>query len=100
MIIAHERESLFGEIEKSVEGVIFMGTPHGGADVTFWSKMLENLASIPLRGSIRTDLLNDLQPKSESLGDACTQFTERGERLRIFSLYERLKITGLNDLVS
>lgn len=99
MIIAHERESLFGEIEKSIESVIFMATPHGGAHIAYWSKMLGSLSNIPLRGSIRTDLLDDLELKSEILGDICSQFIERGTRLRICSLYERLKMKGLNDLV-
>jgi len=99
LIIAHERERYKG-LEQSISGVVFMGTPHRGADVAYWSRILGQIANIPLRGSIRTSLLADLQPKSHTLGEICSQFVERGKDLQIFTLYERRKMKGLNDLVS
>jgi hypothetical protein len=77
-----------------------MGTPHRGADIAYWTKILGKLANIPLLGSIRTELLKDLAPKSSVLGEICSQFVERGVNLKIFSFYERVKTSGLNDLVS
>ena len=50
-------------------------------------------------GSIRTDLLEDLQPKSELLMTISSDFVERGASLSIFSIYERKLIPGLHDLV-
>jgi hypothetical protein len=70
-----------------------MGTPHRGADIAYWSKILGKLANVPLLGSVRTDLLKDLEPKSKTLGEICSQFVERGQKLQIFTC-------GLNDLVS
>ena len=76
-----------------------MGTPHRGSDVANWSKILGRLANIPMLGSIRTDLLEDLQPKSELLMTISSDFVERGASLSIFSIYERKLIPGLHDLV-
>jgi hypothetical protein len=77
-----------------------MGNPHWGADVAYWSKILGKLANVPLLGSIRTNLLKDLEPKSRTLGEVCSQFVERGQKLPIFTFYERAKTLGLNDLLS
>ena len=77
-----------------------MGTPHRGADIAYWGRILGKLANLPLMGSIRTELLKELQPKSVTLGEICSQFVERGSKLQMYSFYERVKTTGLNDLVS
>lgn len=76
-----------------------MGTPHRGSDAANWSKILGRVANIPLLGSIRTDLLEDLKPKSELLMTISSDFVERGAGLSIFSIYERKFIPGLMDLV-
>ena len=98
--MAHERESRYGALLQATSGVIFMGTPHRGADIAYWGKVLGKLANLPLMGSIRTELLKELQPKSVTLGEICSQFVERGSKLQIYSFYERVKTAGLNDLVS
>ena len=58
------------------------------------------MVNIPLSGSIRTDLLQELKPKSQTLGEICSQFVERSIPLQIFTFYERLKTSRLGDLVS
>jgi hypothetical protein len=99
LIIAHERSSRYHDFSMSVTGVMFMGVPHRGADLAFWSNALGRIANIPLLGGLRTDLLNDLTPKSILLRDVCDQFIERGKNLQIFSFYERKRIPGLPGLV-
>lgn len=76
-----------------------MGTPHRGADVAYWSNMLGKIANGILPGSLRTNLLEDLEPKSKTLGEICSQFVERGKRLQIFSFYERVPTSGVGALV-
>jgi hypothetical protein len=78
---------------------MFMGTPHRGSDAAFWAGILGSIADVLTLGSIRTKLLQDLQPKSACLGSICSQFVERAKSLRIFTIYERLKIKGLPGLV-
>ena len=98
-MIAHERSSRYDQLLDAIDAVVFMGTPHRGAEIAYWGKVFGNMANIPLLGSIRTNILSDLAPKSATLGDICYQFVERGKKLEIFSLYERRKISGLNCLV-
>lgn len=99
LIIAHEREDLYGDVLKLIKGVMFLGTPHRGSDYGYWARILGRIANIPLPTAIRTDLLKDLQPKSDALGEICTQFVRRAVPLDIITVYEREKIRGLPDLV-
>ncbi|KAL2070583.1 hypothetical protein VTL71DRAFT_13609 [Oculimacula yallundae] len=99
LIIAHEKSDRYSSISRDTFGVMFMGTPHRGSDIAFWGKLFGTMADILTAGSIRTQLLKDLQPKSSCLGDICLQFVERSQTLRIFTIYERLKIRGVPSLV-
>jgi hypothetical protein len=99
LIIAHERSERYSSISRDTFGVMFMGTPHRGSDVAFWSNIFGSMADLLTLGSIRTQLLQDLKPKSDCLGSTCSQFVERAQSLRIFSMYERLRIKGLPGLV-
>ena len=97
--MAHARSSRYQTLLAAIKGVIFMATPHRGADIATWSKILGRLANIPLLGNIRTDLLEDLRPKSELLMTISSDFVERGAGLSIFSIYERKLSPGLHELV-
>lgn len=100
LIIAHERSDRYSSISRDTFGVMFLGTPHRGSDNAFWGKLFGSLADVLTLGSVRTQLLDDLKPKSDCLGSICSQFVERGKSLhRIFSIYERLKIKGIPGLV-
>lgn len=97
--MAHAHSSRYHSLIPAVKSVIFMGTPHRGSDIANWSKIIGHIANIPLLGSIRTDLLEDLRPKSELLMTISSDFVERGAGLSIFSFYERKFIPGLRDLI-
>lgn len=95
LVIAHEREERYKLLLRDVYGVMFMGTPHRGSDSAFWGSIFGSMANVLTAGSLRTDLLQMLQPKTEFLGNICSEFVERGKSLHIFTVYERLKIKGL-----
>ena len=99
MIIAHERSERYRTISRDTYGVLFMGTPNRGSDMAFWATVFGKMADILTLGSTRTQLLQDLQPKSAWLGAICSQFVERAQSLRIFSFYERLRIKGMPELI-
>ena len=100
MVIAHERLDRYGDLLKAIKGIMFFGTPHHGSDIAFWGKVLGKLANVPLMNSIKINLLDDLQVKSRTLGEICSQFVERGKELQIFTYFERVKTMAINDLVS
>ncbi len=100
MVIAHERGDRYGDILNAIKGILFMGTPHRGAEIAYWGEILGKLANIPLIGSMKINLLDDLQPKSKTLGEICSQFVERGKQIQIFTYFERIKTSGVNGLVS
>jgi hypothetical protein len=99
LIVAHQKAERYSSISRDTFGVMFMGTPHRGSDVAFWGKVFGTMADVLTVGSIRTQLLQDLLPKSSCLGEICLQFVERSQSLRIFTIYERLKIKGVPGLV-
>jgi hypothetical protein len=99
LIMAHNRQKLWGSIAKSVAGVIFLGTPHRGAEIAYWGALFSNLANFAVAGNLRSELLKSLEPKSKLLGDICEKFVERAESLQIISIYERWKLKTTNTLV-
>ena len=97
--MAHAHSARYHSVAAAIKGVMFLGTPHRGSDIASWSKILGHIANVPMLGSIRTDLLEDLRPKSELLMTISSDFVERGAGLSIFSIYERKYIPGLRGLI-
>lgn len=96
MILARERSDRYESLSRDVCGVMFMGTPHRGSDVAFWSKFFRSFANTLTLGNIRTSLLKDLEPKSETLWNISSAFIQRGKSLKkIFSFYEQHTIGGV-----
>ncbi|KAL9059229.1 MAG: hypothetical protein Q9162_001266 [Coniocarpon cinnabarinum] len=99
IITAHNRSSRWAWFTESTTGVVFLGTPHRGADLAYWARVLGKIGNAAVHGRLRDDLLSDLQPKSRALGDLCSLFVERAVSMSICSFYERLKTPVINDLV-
>ena len=78
---------------------MFLGTPHHGSDYGLWVGILGRIANMGFLKPIRTDLLKDLEPKSEKLAEICSQFVKRAEPLQIVTVYETQKMKGLDKLV-
>jgi hypothetical protein len=88
LIMAHERESLYNDIKISTKSVIFLGTPHGGSGVASLTRVLRDIFNICTGGSVRADLLQNLETKSADLMELAEQFVERGHQLKIVTVYE------------
>jgi hypothetical protein len=86
--IAHERESLYKTIKTSTKSVIFFGTPHSGSDVARLTRVLRNIFNFSTLGSVRADLLKNLERKSVELAEIAEQFVERASQLKIVTVYE------------
>ncbi|KAF8241285.1 hypothetical protein K440DRAFT_573639 [Wilcoxina mikolae CBS 423.85] len=93
--IAHEHARVHRDITQSTKGIVFMGTPHLGADVAAWGRFFGNIGNVVTFGSFRTDLLKDLKSKSREFGDIATSFVERAADLQIVSMFERRPTKGI-----
>ncbi|KAI9847286.1 MAG: hypothetical protein M1837_002873 [Sclerophora amabilis] len=78
----------------STYGVIFLGTPHNGADGAKWGKMLESMCSALLpRKMLDTEpqLINTLKTQSETLQNINLGFAEIIDRFHMYFFHEAEK---------
>ena len=80
--------------------VIFMGTPHRGADVAALADFAARaLRTLQMGIPTNTSLLSDLRKNSATLTQISRQFVERGSTLKIRTFYETEKMDYMNRLV-
>lgn len=89
----------------STYGIIFLGTPHNGADVAKWGKMLQSMCGALLpRKLLDTEpqLVHALQTQSEVLQNINLAFVQMMDRFHICFFHEAVKTNlGLTqDFVS
>lgn len=79
--------------------VIFLGTPHRGADFAGWGKIAANLAVMALQDS-NTKILNTLQVDGEVLDNIQENFTNLLDKseIKVHSFQEAKGITGIKGL--
>ena len=100
LILAHERSGVYGNLLEMAKGVIFMGTPHRGANVASWAKFAaQALRALQMGTATNKSLLSDLRKNSKTLAQISQQFVERGSTLRIKTFYEGNKMDYMNCLV-
>lgn len=51
-------------VNNCTSGIVFMGTPHHGSDLAYWSRLLTDILNLPARGQLRTELLHDSEKSS------------------------------------
>jgi hypothetical protein len=86
---------------ESTIGIIFMGTPHAGANLAKWAAVLANLAKIAK--STNQDIVEALKPGSQVLAGLEQEFHRMLEKrrrdgnpaLKVFCMYEELPVTGI-----
>ncbi len=99
LILANERPDLYQDILESCFGVAFMGTPHRGADLAYWTTLLSTIVNIVIPGAAKSELLKDLEINSRTLGSISTQFVQRAAKLHIVTFFERHILRPLTTLV-
>ena len=83
-----------------VKAVIFMGTPHHGADVVAWANFTAwALKTLQMSTATNTNFLSDFKGNSETLRQISQQFVERGSTIQMKSFYETRKLDYLNSVV-
>ncbi|KAI9860177.1 MAG: hypothetical protein M1813_006287 [Trichoglossum hirsutum] len=96
MKIAHLRS-----IYVSTYGILFLGTPHNGADSAKMGSNLHNIANAMIPGKIlksEPQLINALQTNSETLQNINIEFTNFQRRFNLFFFHETLRTNlGLKE---
>ena len=97
--------SRFHPVER-IFGLIFLGTPHNGADRDKWRHVLRGMNRIakyhwPFEDG-ESQLVDALDTQSETLQNINIAFANIMNRFRIFFFYEGVKtqIDGISDFVS
>ena len=82
------------------KAVIFMGTPHRGAETASWANFATRaLQALQMGTATNNNLLSDLGRNSETLRQISQQFVERGSTLMMKTFYETNKLDYMNCLV-
>lgn len=86
------------DIVTSCQAVVFMGTPHLGADAADWGEMLSNIVgALPGGPSTNSRVLRGLQPESEILDRITRNFNRllTDNQIRICTVQEGQGMTGV-----
>ncbi|OIW35531.1 hypothetical protein CONLIGDRAFT_666106 [Coniochaeta ligniaria NRRL 30616] len=86
MLGKHDRQ--FSELVARVFGIIFLATPHRGAQ---HAKVLNNILSAAPLGAPPKAYVADLERQSSSISDINENFRQHCEELSLVSFYETLK---------
>jgi len=100
LIMAHEAQTFYGQILRSTKGIIFLSTPHRGADLASWMSIFTNLINVASFGQgIRKDLIKNVERDSSLLIAISNQFIHRATALKIMSFTEQMIERPMNTLV-
>jgi len=102
LLICGEGERNLEKVFRSTLGIIFMGTPHGGADLANWGYTLAKYLNV-IRKTNST-ILGDLRQKSEVLTAVQQQFQQLlrkpGVDIGIYCFFEEKAVVGVGIIVS
>lgn len=96
-------EPASADIVASCRAIVFMGTPHLGADAAAWGEVLSNIVgALPGAPSTETRVLRGLQPESELLDRITRNFNRLldGNKIRICTVQEGRGLTGIQGASS
>ena len=101
IILAHEQEHRYGDILTCTRGLVFLGTPHKGAELARWTRYSRDIIEIAPFGSpvVRKTLLKDLEDNSELLKGISDSFRPRAQTIKVASFYERVNTMPMKRLV-
>jgi hypothetical protein len=102
LICGEGGETNLEKVVHSTLGIIFMGTPHGGADLADWGHTLAKYLKV-IRHT-NPAIVGVLQRKSEVLAAVQQQFQksllEPGVGIRIYCFFEEKPVVGVGIIVS
>ena len=101
LILALEQQHRYGDIITCTRGIVFLGTPHRGAQLADWTRYSRDIIDIgPLGPSVvRKTLLQGLETNSDLLKRISNSFQHRALSIKIASFYERVFTMPMKHLV-
>jgi hypothetical protein len=95
LALANERSRLYQPRINQIKAVLFLGTPHAGADLASMLSWVSSIAYIATGGTTNKQLLDTLKSEGNDLLEISESFVERGESLvKIYSFFEQEKTYG------
>ena len=82
-----------------VKAIVFMGTPHRGADVAWADFAARAFRALQMSAATNPSFLSDLKRNSGTLEQISQQFVERGSTIEMKTFYETKKLDYMNCLV-
>ncbi|KAI1034523.1 hypothetical protein LB504_004349 [Fusarium proliferatum] len=97
LIAAYKNDNLYRDILKSIQGVVFLATPHRGSNTvnlaSICGLIVNSFASARLGPkTVRTDLLKTLIYNSNTLQDLTMSARNRLGNIHVVSFYETLPL--------
>ncbi|KAM3500983.1 hypothetical protein MY10362_005939 [Beauveria mimosiformis] len=87
--MAHVDNGRFGALLKSIEGCVFLGVPHGGADKVWWKTVpgrMVKVCTVGAKGNI--NFAKSIERSSDIWLDIAEEFAKYAQALQIHSFYE------------
>ena len=95
LILASEQKDQYGSLLQQTAAVVFMGTPHRGADIADWmSYLAHGLYLAQFGGGTNRELLACLKKDSPVLTEISRRFAACCQDLKILSFYETRRCNG------
>lgn len=101
IVTALEQQHRYGDILTCTRGIVFLGTPHKGAQLADWTRYSRDIIDVAPFGPsvVRKTLLKDLETNSKSLKRISDSFQHRALSIKIASFYERIFTMPMKRLV-
>lgn len=101
LLICGEGEENLEKVFQSMRGIIFMGTPHAGADLANWGYTLATYLNIVRKTN--SAILDPLRKKSDVLTAVQQQFQQSlgkpGVSIKIYCFFEEKAVVGVGVIV-
>jgi predicted alpha/beta hydrolase family esterase len=95
LILAHEQEDQYGSLLQQIAGVVFMGTPHRGANIAdSMSYLASGLHLAQFGAGTNRELLACLKKDSTVLAEITQRFAACCQDMKIVSFYETRRYSG------
>ncbi|KAB5551245.1 hypothetical protein GE09DRAFT_1204258 [Coniochaeta sp. 2T2.1] len=100
LVTAHEDDAVYGELLRSIAGVVFMGTPHRGSGFATKGSAIGKVVNLFTLGEvIRTDLLGHLEYDAAPLLELTISVRNRLQNLKVVSCVERNRLLPMTPVV-